>query len=75
MVIKGVSNGLNFYEGQSKSSAYTGCSLEDPPGTMDDRDRWRERVREICTSSTMMMMMMKQSGLPVDQCEKWLLIE
>ena len=27
--------------------ADTGCSLEDLPGTMDDRDRWREGVREI----------------------------
>ena len=26
-----------------------GCSLEDLPGAMDDRDRWRERVREIRT--------------------------
>ena len=24
-----------------------GCSLEDLPGTMDDRDGWQERVREI----------------------------
>ena len=27
--------------------ADTGCSLEDLPRAMDDRDRWRERVREI----------------------------
>ena len=25
-------------------SADTGCSLEDLPRVMDDRDRWRERV-------------------------------
>ena len=25
----------------------TGCSLEDMPGAMNDRDRWWERVREI----------------------------
>ena len=30
----------------------TGCSLEDRLGVMDDRDRWWERVREICASST-----------------------
>ena len=24
-----------------------GCSLEDFPGALDDRDWWRERVREI----------------------------
>ena len=34
------------------------CSLEDLPGAMDDRDGWQERVRDICTSSVMMMMMM-----------------
>ena len=28
--------------------APTGCSLEDQPGEKDDRDEWRERVREIC---------------------------
>ena len=27
--------------------AYTGCSLEDLPGAMDDRDELRERVREM----------------------------
>ena len=32
--------------------ADTGCSLEDLPGVMDDRDSWWERVREICASST-----------------------
>ena len=25
----------------------TGCSPEDLPGTMDDKDGWRERIREI----------------------------
>ena len=29
----------------------TGCRLEDLPGTMDDRDGWRERVREIRAGS------------------------
>ena len=32
--------------------ADTGCSLEDCLGTMDNRDGWRERVREICAGST-----------------------
>ena len=27
--------------------ARTGCSLEDQPGAMDDREEWEERVREI----------------------------
>ena len=31
--------------------ADTGCILEDLPGAMDDRDRYRERVREISASS------------------------
>ena len=31
--------------------ADTGCSLEDLPGAMNDRDGWRERVREIRASS------------------------
>ena len=31
--------------------ADTRRSLEDLPGAMDNRDRWRERVREICASS------------------------
>ena len=30
--------------------ANTGCSPEDLPGPMDDRDGWRERVREIHAS-------------------------
>ena len=31
--------------------ADTGCSLEDLPGVMDDRDGWQERVRKIRASS------------------------
>ena len=31
--------------------ADTGCSLKDLLGAMEDRDEWRERVREICASS------------------------
>ena len=30
----------------------TGCSMEDLPRAMDDRDEWWERVREICASGT-----------------------
>ena len=29
----------------------TGCSLEDIPGAMDDRERWQERVKEIRDAS------------------------
>ena len=32
--------------------ADTGCSLEDLPGAMDDREGLQERVREICASGT-----------------------
>ena len=31
--------------------ADTGCSLEDLPEAMDDREGWRERVRNICADS------------------------
>ena len=34
-----------------KLCADTGCSLVDLLGAMDDRDGWRERVREICANS------------------------
>ena len=30
----------------------TGCILEDLMGAMDDRDRWRQKIREIRASST-----------------------
>ena len=30
----------------------TGCSPEDLPEAMNDRDKWRERVRDICASGT-----------------------
>ena len=32
-------------------SADTGCSLEDLPGVIDDRDGWWERFRELCAVS------------------------
>ena len=30
----------------------TGCSPEDLPEAMDNREKWRERVRDICASGT-----------------------
>ena len=30
----------------------TGCSPEDLPKAMNDKEKWRERVRDICASST-----------------------
>ena len=30
----------------------TGCSPEDLPEAMNDREKWRERVRDICASGT-----------------------
>ena len=32
--------------------ADTGCNLEDLPAAMDNREWWRERVREICAGGT-----------------------
>ena len=34
----------------------TGCSPEDLPEAMNDREKWRERVRDISASGMMMMM-------------------
>ena len=31
---------------------YTGCTLEDLPKAMNDREKWRERVRDILASGT-----------------------
>ena len=31
---------------------YTGCSPEDHPEAMNDREKWRERVRDILAGST-----------------------
>ena len=28
------------------------CSSEDLPEAMNDREKWRERVRDICATST-----------------------
>ena len=36
----------------------TGCCPEDLPEAMNDREKWRERVRDIRATSMMMMMMM-----------------
>ena len=36
----------------------TGCCPEDLPRAMNDREEWRERVRDIRDTSAMMMMMM-----------------
>ena len=36
----------------------TGCCPEDLPRAMNDREEWRERVRDIRATSAMMMMMM-----------------
>ena len=36
----------------------TGCCPEDLPRAMNDREEWRERVRDIRAASTVMMMMM-----------------
>ena len=35
----------------------TGCSPEDLPEAMNEREKWRERVSDICASGMMMMIM------------------
>ena len=40
--------------------ADSGCSLEDLLGAMDDKDGWRERVREIRAGSVDMMRMIPE---------------
>ena len=37
-------------EQPARTCANTGCSTEDLPGAMEDRDGWRFRDRKICTS-------------------------
>ena len=49
--------------------ADTGCSLEDLPGAMDDRDRWWERVREIYTGSTIWWWLYKERRMRNYQLE------
>ena len=34
----------------------TGYSIEDLPIVMNDRDRWQERVKELCYQHNLMMM-------------------
>ena len=62
----------------------TGCCPEDLPRAMNDREEWRERVRDIRAASTMMMMMMTEKiledlrKLGVSQtlqlCQSWLVL-
>ena len=58
-VVQGHVNGVPNKTGTQSSSSVlqqlytdTGCSLEGLPEATDDRDEWRERVREIRASST-----------------------
>ena len=36
----------------------TGCNFEDLPEAMNDREKWREMVRDICAGDMMMMIVM-----------------
>ena len=50
----------------------TGCCPEDLPWAMNDREAWRERVRDIrATSAMMMMMMIKAVQATVGTCYSW----
>ena len=51
--------------------ADTGYSLEDLSGTMDDRDGWRERVREIRAGSATWWWFNKNSNY-LTVCKKWI---
>ena len=44
----------------------TGCCPEDLPEAMNDREKWRERVRDICVTSTTWWWL-TQSGLWLDE--------
>ena len=55
----------------------TGCSLEDLPDVMDDRDKWQERPKEISESSMTRWWYLPESPTVscaavqlVNQCEK-----
>ena len=37
---------------QDDQHEHTGCSPEDLPEAMNDREKWRERVRDIRASGT-----------------------
>ena len=52
-------------------SADTGCSPEDLPEAMDDREGWRERVREIRADGMMMMIYKIEVGLKLDFLKRW----
>ena len=39
----------------------TGCSPEDLPEAMNDREKWRERVRDICASGTTLLLLLYDS--------------
>ena len=41
----------NYTSGTSQLCADTGCSLDDLLEAMDDREGWRERVRDIRAES------------------------
>ena len=56
----------------------TGCSLEDLPEVMNDREKWWERVRDIragCTTWWWLMMMMKTLICYTDREITWILIQ
>ena len=42
-----------------------GCSPEDLPEAMNDREEWRERVRDLCWRHDMMMMMMYMDDITI----------
>ena len=47
--------------------ADAGCSLEDLPGAMDNREGWKERVREIRAGGAIMIMIMTVNYMRVSK--------
>ena len=45
-----------FVDPQELKSALHGFSLKDLPGTMDDRDRWREIKENLSCQGNLLMM-------------------
>ena len=51
--------------------ADTGCSLENMPGAINDSDGWRERLREICASSSTRWRWWWAALSPTPQCSSY----
>ena len=55
-----------------KLCAETGCSLEDLPEAIDDREGWQERVRDICADGATWWWYSQTSGYLLSIYQKFL---